>query len=98
MDLRHIPEVTSHYFCIRIISSTFPTGIHQIEFAIQTYLCTAPQKCCPGVRVHHRTDESKIPPNYQYGYSSVTSYQVFIFKHLLKKHILAFSQIQYCTI
>ena len=81
------------------IFATFPTGIHQIRVCHSDIsLCTTPQRCCPGVRVHHRTDESKIPPNYQYRYSSVTSYQVFIFKHLLKKHILAFSQIQYCTI
>ena len=38
---------------------------------------TAPQRCCPGVQSHYRTDESRVPANYRYGYSTITSYQVF---------------------
>ena len=37
---------------------------------------TAPLRGAPGVRIHHHTDESKVPTCYQYGYASVTSYQV----------------------
>ena len=34
---------------------------------------TAPLRGAPGVKIHHCTDESKVPAYYQYGYASVTS-------------------------
>ena len=53
---------------------------------------TAPLRGCPGVRTYHKTDESKVPMYYRFGFSTVTSYQVnFAYlcniTHIITRHM-----------